>query len=181
VEEALAQYSADSLRMYFLSSHYRSPLQYTDEGSAAMERSMDRLRHALRPSDNSGESLEVKEYRQRFLAAMDEDLNTPQALAAMFDLAREINRGREAGRSIDQAQQTLRDLGGILGIVFEDPDASGQDQLAAKPFIDLLVHTRTELRQAKQWALADQIRDQLAEQGVVLEDTPQGTEWQYHR
>ncbi|MFQ6029777.1 MAG: cysteine--tRNA ligase [Dehalococcoidia bacterium] len=181
VEEALSQYSPDALRMYFLSSHYRSPLQYSDEGSAAMERSMDRLRHALRPSDNGGEPLEVSAYRQRFLAAMDEDLNTPQAIAALFDLTREINRGREAGRNIAEAQNTLRDLGGILGITFQDREAQDQDQLAARPFIDLLVHTRTELRQAKQWALADQIRDRLAEQGVVLEDTPQGTEWQYHR
>jgi cysteinyl-tRNA synthetase len=181
VEEALAQYSPDALRLYFLSSHYRSPLQYSNEGAAAMERSLDRLRNALRPSDNTGAAADLGPFRRRFIAAMDEDLNTPQAIAVLFDLAREINRGREAGRRIASAQQELRDLGGILGITFRECDAPGPGQLAAKPFIDMLVQTRTDLRQAKQYALADQIRDQLAQLGVILEDTPQGTAWQYQR
>ena len=183
VEEALERYSADALRTYFLSSHYRSPLQYSDEGSAAMERSMDRFRHALRPegdesSESAGEPLAAQPFRDRFLAAMDDDLNTPQAIAALFDLAREINRARDGGQEVAAAQATLRELGGILGLTFEGR-AMGGDQLAAKPFIDLLVSTRAALRQAKQYALADQIRDQLASQGVALEDTPNGTLWQY--
>ena len=187
VEEALAEYSADALRIYFLSSHYRSPLQYSDEGSAAMERSMDRFHHALRPSDSKGddattgvETLDAALFRQRFIAAMDDDLNTPQAIAALFDLARDINRERDAGRSVAEAQATLRELGGVLGLTFKERTA-GSDQLAAKPFIDLLVSTRTELRQARQFALADRIRDELAEQGVVLEDSAQGTVWRYQR
>ena len=191
VEEALQRYSADALRIYFLSSHYRSPLQYSDEGADAIERSIDRFRHALRSAegkdnkDNAvsaagGDSLDAEPYRQRFLAAMDDDLNTPQAIAALFDLAREINRARDAGQGIATAQDALRELGGILGLTFEGRPA-GNDRLAAKPFIDLLVSTRTQLRQARQYALADQIRDNLAEQGVILEDTPQGTLWQYQR
>ena len=186
VEEALAEYSADALRMYFLSSHYRSPLQYSDEGSAAMERSMDRFYHALRPTDvegdapASGEALDATSFRQRFMAAMDDDLNTPQAIAALFDLARDINRERDAGNLVAEAQTTLRELGGVLGLTFEERSA-GSDQLAASPFIDLLVSTRTELRQARQFALADRIRDELAAQGVVLEDSAQGTVWRYQR
>ena len=187
VEEALAEYSADALRIYFLSSHYRSPLQYSDEGSAAMERSMDRFHHALRPSDGKGddattgvETLDAAPFRQRFIAAMDDDLNTPQAIAALFDLARDINRERDAGRSVAEAQATLRELGGVLGLTFKERTA-GSDQLAAKSFIDLLVSTRTELRQARQFALADRIRDELAEQGVMLEDSAQGTVWRYQR
>ena len=186
VEEALEHYSADALRLYFLSSHYRSPLQYSDEGSAAMERSMDRFHHALRPSDDEvsvaceGTALDPAPFRERFLGAMDDDLNTPQAIAALFDLARDINRERDGGRSTTEAQQTLRELGGILGLTFEEP-AAGSDELAAKPFIDLLVNTRTELRQARQFALADRIRDELAAQGVVLEDSAQGTVWRYQR
>ncbi len=186
VEEALADYSADALRIYFLSSHYRSPLQYSDEGTAAMERSMDRFHHALRATgagDKAGaqsEILDDKPFRQRFIAAMDDDLNTPQAIAALFDLARDINRERDAGISVANAQATLRELGGVLGLTFEERSA-GSDQLAAQPFIDLLVSTRTELRQARQFALADRIRDQLGAQGVVLEDSAQGTVWRFQR
>ena len=181
VEEALERYSADALRVYFLSSHYRSPLQYSDEGSAAMERSMDRFRHALRPSEGAeaaGEALDASSFRDRFMAAMEDDLNTPQAVAALFDLAREINREREAGRSVSDAQDTLRQLGGILGLTFEGRSMD-DDELAAKPFIDLLISTRAELRQARQFALADRIRDELAAQGVFLEDSAQGTIWRY--
>ena len=192
VEEALEHYSADALRAYFLSSHYRSPLQYSDEGSAAMERSFDRFRHALRPDrdgdagaaaatgDNPGAALSPAPFQERFTAAMDDDLNTPQAIAALFDLAREINRARDAGQPVAAAQDALRQLGGILGLTFESRPA-GREELAAQPFIELLVNTRAELRQARQYALADQIRDNLAAQGVVLEDTPNGTLWQYQR
>jgi cysteinyl-tRNA synthetase len=179
VEEALERYSPDALRLYFLSSHYRSPLNYSDEGAAAMERSMERFRHALRPSDNDKEPLNPGIFQERFLAAMDDDLNTPQALAALFDLSREINRAREAGRSVEEAQQALRRWGSVLGFTFQERDVNNKGQLAAQPFIELLVTTRAELRKAKQFALADQIRDGLAQHGIVVEDTPQGTEWQY--
>ncbi len=143
---------------------------------------MERLRHALRSagSDQSkGELLDPQPFRDRFLNAMDNDLNTPQALACLFDLARAINRAREAGNNTGPAQDTLRELGGILGLTFRERDSGDQTSLAAKPFIDLLVNTRLELRKAKQFALADQIRDELAKQGVTVEDTPQGSEWQY--
>ena len=179
VEEALERYSPDALRLYFLSSHYRSPLNYSDEGAASMERSMERFRHALRPSDNDKEPLNPGIFQERFLAAMDDDLNTPQALAALFDLSREINRAREAGRSVEEAQQALRRWGSVLGFTFQERDVNNKGQLAAQPFIELLVTTRAELRKAKQFALADQIRDGLAQHGIVVEDTPQGTEWQY--
>ena len=83
----------------------------------------------------------------------------------------------DAGRNIGSGQDALRELGGVLGLTFEDRPSS-EDSLAAAPFIDLLVSIRTELRTARQFALADQIRDGLAEQGVTLEDGPQGTQWQ---
>ena len=182
-EEALAQYSPDALRIYFLNSHYRSPLSYTSAGVAARERSMERLRHALRPAGSDGapdgELLDPQPFRDRFLNAMDNDLNTPQALACLFDLAREINRAVEAGKNAGPAQDALRELGGILGLTFQERGSADQHRLAAKPFIDLLVNTRQELRKAKQYSLADQIRDELAKQGVMVEDTPQGSEWQY--
>ena len=181
VKEALEEYTPDCLRLYLLSSHYRSPLHYSDEGCAAMERSGDRLRHALRLDNNGGgEPLDPGRCEARFFEAMDDDLNTPRALAALFDLAREINRGRDAGQEIKGCQDTLRRLGGILGLTFQGRDSSGEDHLAAKPFIELLLSTREELRRAKQFALADSIRDGLDRQGVIVEDTPQGARWEYH-
>ncbi|PKB72227.1 MAG: cysteine--tRNA ligase [SAR202 cluster bacterium Io17-Chloro-G6] len=181
VKEALEEYTPDCLRLYLLSSHYRSPLHYSDEGCAAMERSSDRLRHALRPGNGGvGELADLGQCEAHFFEAMDDDLNTPRALAALFDLAREINRGRDSGRDITSAQDTLRRLGGILGLAFEGRDSSGEGQLAAKPFIDLLLSTREELRRAKQFDLADSIRDGLDRQGVIVEDTPQGARWEYH-
>tara|TARA_B100000745_G_scaffold62391_1_gene36825 strand:- start:201 stop:1577 length:1377 start_codon:yes stop_codon:yes gene_type:complete len=178
-EEALARFTADTLRLYFLSSHYRSPLNYSDEGAAASEHGMERFYHALRPSDNSGEALDASTYDARFHTAMDNDLNTPQAIAVLFDLAREINRSQEAGRSVNAAQDTLRSLGGVLGLTFQERNVNSQNMLLAQPFIQLLLDTRAELRQAKQFELADKIRDGLVDQDIVLEDTPQGTEWQH--
>ncbi len=177
VVDALERYSPDAMRLYFLSSHYRSPLAYSDEGAAAVERSLERVRRALVRGNGSGPEVDAETHRARFTAAMDDDLNTPQAVAALFDLARDINRGRDAGRNIDSGQDALRELGGVLGLTFEDRPSS-EDSLAAAPFIDLLVSIRTELRTARQFALADQIRDGLAQQGVTLEDGPQGTQWQ---
>ncbi len=177
VVEALERYSPDAMRLYFLSSHYRSPLAYSDEGAAAVERSLDRVRHALTPGNGSGPQVDASPHRARFAAAMDDDLNTPQAIAALFDLARDINRGRDDGQSIDDGQAALRELGAVLGLTFTDR-AGGDADLTAAPFIDLLVSVRSELRAARQFALADQIRDGLAEQGVTLEDGPQGTQWQ---
>ena len=177
VVEALERYSPDAIRLYFLSSHYRSPLAYSDEGAAAVERSLERVRRALVPGNGSGPEVESDTHRSRFAAAMDDDLNTPQAVAALFDLARDINRGRDAGQSIDAGQTALRELGSVLGLTFEDRPSAEAD-LAAAPFIDMLVSIRTDLRAARQFALADQIRDGLTEQGVTLEDGPQGTQWQ---
>ena len=181
LDEALANYSADSLRLYFLSSHYRSPLSYSEEGCAAMERSSDRLRHVLgRDGGGKGESMDTGDYQERFLSAMDEDLNTPRALAVLFDLARDMNRAGDEGQDITPAQDCLRRLGGILGLTFQETTSGGNDEMAAKPFIELLLATRDELRKAKQYEMADHIRDGLDQQGVVLEDTAQGTQWQYH-
>lgn len=178
LEEGLKQYTPDALRIFFLSSHYRSPLTYNEDGPSATERAAERLRNALRNGPENGtDELNSQAYHQKFLDAMDSDLNSPQALAALFDLARDINRAKEAGRGVSQAQETLRTLGNILGLSFTQPGKSTDGD--AKPFIDLLVNTRVELRAAKQYALADQMRTRLAELGVVLEDTAQGTLWKY--
>ena len=108
---------------------------------------------------------------------MDDDLNTPQAIATLFDLAREINRGRESGMAVADAQGALRDLASVLGLSLEERrSSSGTD---ADAFVELLVETRSQLRSERNWALADSIRDRLEELGVVLEDSAAGTQWRY--
>ena len=176
--EALKGFSPDALRLFFLSSHYRSPLTYADDGLSSNERAADRLRNALRQAPQEGaDALDPEPYRHQFVGAMDSDLNSPQALAALFDLARDINRTIESGGGVLQAQETLRELGSVLGLTLQKSQRGGT--VDSVPFIDLLINTRRELRAAKQFALADQIREQLAELGVELEDTAQGTQWKY--
>ena len=179
LEDALNQYSPDALRIFFLGSHYRSPLTYSEEGLSATERAAERLRNVMREGrENLADSLDPLPYKQRFLQAMDSDLNTPQALAALFDLAREINRAIESGLGVSQAQKTLEKLGNILGLTFRKPQRKGLEG-EAKPFIDLLIDVRSDLRAARQYDLADRVRTHLDELGVVLEDTSQGTLWKY--
>ena len=180
VEEALQRFSPDAIRLYFLSSHYRSPLSYSDEGCAAMERSLERLRHALgRNGGSTGEPLDAEPYRQQFFEGMDDDLNTPRALAALFDLARDVNRSSDAGHPVASAQESLRDLGSILGLTFAEPETRNGTAQEAAPFIDLLLETRAALRQSRQFEQADRIRDGLEQLGVSVEDTPSGPVWQF--
>ena len=126
------------------------------------------------------ERLNAEPYRQQFFEAMDDDLNTPRALATLFDLARDINRSSDEGRPVAEAQDTLRDLGGILGLTFaQSADDDGAGTAGAGPFIELLLETRTALRQARQFEQADRIRDGLEQLGVSVEDTPNGPVWQF--
>jgi cysteinyl-tRNA synthetase len=107
---------------------------------------------------------------------MDDDLNTPQALATLFDLARDINRDAEAGQDVTDAQALLREFGGtVFGLTFEEHQTLVSDDNAAR--IDALVARRTELRAAKQFADADSVRDELAGMGVTLTDGADGTTW----
>ncbi len=185
IREYLAEHSADSLRMLILSSHYRAPLNFSDETIANAERSLERLRSALRPPIGSLESgaaadalrAETARARTAFVNAMDDDFNTAGALAALYDLVRAINTARDAGvggAPFAEAQAVFRELTGALGLTLATKETKAQE---ARPFIELLVKTRAELRKAKQYALADSIRAGLAELGITLEDGPQGTTW----
>ena len=158
VEEALENYTPDAIRLYFLSSHYRSPLSYSSEGCDAMERSADRLRHALRAEpESSGESMDPSAFQEQFLAGMDDDLNTPKALAAMFDLSREMNRQRDDGRSIAAAQDCLRHLGAILGLTFQEREASLNVNTAS--YNAMLHDLRTKIAETGESELAELVPD----------------------
>ncbi len=182
LKQALDRFSPDAIRLFILSSHYRSPINFSEEGVAAAEKGVERLRQAAfadsqRGSGDSSGAVDTEAFRQRFIEAMDHDFNSPQALAALFDLARDINRTIDHGANSQGAQQTLRELAGVLGFSFEKPEVD----LAAKPFIDLLISIRTEARKDKQWQMADRVRTSLKDLGVVLEDTPQGTVWKQEK
>ena len=175
--EALERFSSDALRLFFLSSHYRSPLTYSDEAVTAQERAAERLRNALSPGMAAGQGpvLEVAPQRERFMAAMDDDLNTSRAVGVLFDLAHDINRTRQEGGDVAKAQGTLMELAGVLGLTLRGPDES--DSAAVAPLMDLLIEARAELRSAKRYDAADGIRQKLADLGFALEDTPGDTEW----
>ena len=175
ISESLAQHGADTLRLFILGSYYRSPLTYTDEALAAAKRGVERLRTAARaPSpEDGGAPLDAAPFRQRFVEVMEDDLNTAQAVATLFDLAREVNRARDEGRAIKEAQAVLLELAGVLGLTLSEEERA----IAAAPFIEALIAVRDELRQAKQFALADGIRSRLEALGVILEDSREGTVW----
>ncbi len=192
IEAFLEEHEADVLRMMVLNSGYRRPLTFNEQVIEQAEKALERLRGALRSAypDAEGAPREVLEAleaqtqatRQGFEAAMDDDFNTAAALGHLFDLVRSINQARDAGATQAQlhpAQSTLRALMEVLGLRPEAPRREGGAEAA--PFVDLLVEIRSALRQAKQWDLADRIRERLAELGVVLEDGPQGTTWRWGR
>ena len=178
-QQILEQYNPDAIRLFLLSSHYRSPITYTDDGIASAERALERLTNALRaaPSDAANASMDAAPFRDRFRAAMDDDLNTPQAIATLFDMAREINRDRETGMDVGEAQEALREMASVLGLSLEERHSSGGAEVDA--FVDLLVETRSQLRAERNWKQADAIRDRLEELGVVMEDSSAGTQWRF--
>lgn len=130
IREALKKYSADAIHVFVLGSYYRSPLTYTEEALEAAERGAERLRQVVRREDSGGKggTLDTADYEKRFKNAMDDDFNTPQALAVLFDLAREINQARDRSINTAQACETLKGLGGVLGLTFQEPEEAPIDQ-----------------------------------------------------
>ena len=179
VENILDRFSSDALRLFVLSSHYRGPLAYSEEALEANVRGVERLRSALSQKGNGEEgaaALDTGSLKQKFVEAMDNDFDTPQAIAVLFELAKEINRAAEQGANIGEAQNTLLELASVLGLTLKE---KAQPAPEAEAFISLLASIRDDLRQNKQWQLADRIRQGLADLGVTLEDTPHGTRWKY--
>ncbi len=176
IGEVLEQHGPDALRMFVITSHYRSPSTYGDDALDAAAKGAERLREAAFGETGGDVPMELDEagLRGRFTEAMDDDLNTPRAIAVLFFLARDINRERAAGKSVVAAQSLLRELAGVLGFTLEAPAKKSQE---VAPFIDLLVELRRELRAAKQYQIADSLRDRLVALGVELRDTPTGTDW----
>ncbi|HEX73947.1 MAG TPA: cysteine--tRNA ligase [Dehalococcoidia bacterium] len=194
IKEALEKYSPDAIRIFVISSHYRSPLTYSEDALEAAERRVDRLTQAISRQDQTGgkgKALDAEPYRKQFIEAMDDDFNTAQALAALFNLVREINQAGDAGISFEKAQNNLLSMvQEVLGLKLPKPqkisDVGGISSRAAvgTPTVILgtvtarvnrLVEERIDCREAKNWQRADEIRNKLAELGVIVEDTEAGT------
>ncbi|MCL2679692.1 MAG: cysteine--tRNA ligase [Dehalococcoidia bacterium] len=181
IRQVLSKYPSDAMRVFVLNSHYRSPLTYTPEALEAASSGAERLRQAVEAKSQDGNlsGYDTAALRQRFIEAMDDDFNTPKALAALFDAARELNRLRDDKRDISEGQAALRELGGVLGLTFKPLHKPLEEADAAA--IQALVDKRTELRKAKQYQQADEVRRQLDAMGVAVEDTPQGVVWKTKR
>jgi len=186
VREILSRYRPEEVRYFILTSHYRSPLNYDDEHLDHARGALTRFYTALRslPAANPAGG---EDFRKRFHAAMDDDFNTPEALAILFDLAREINRVRTKDmRAADERSAAalgaeLKALGGVLGILQDDPEVylRGENFNAGltDAQIQALIDRRVAARKAKDWATADRIRDELQAAGILLEDGAAGTTW----
>ena len=180
IREVLEQYDPEVLRYFILTSHYRGPLNYSNVHLNNARSALTTLYTALRGIE-VGEPPASSEYRQRFIKAMDNDFSTSEAQAVLFDLAREINRVKETepdNASVLAAE--LKSLGYLLGLLQRDPDAflqagTGAD-LSAED-IEQKIAQRNAARANKDFALSDKIRDELLEQGIVLEDGAGDTTW----
>jgi len=189
INEFLEDHSGDVLRLMVISSHYRSPITFNNEVIEANERALDRLLSAKKPAMAGPQGApkeilekldkQIEKTRQGFIESMDEDFNTAGALGNIFDLVRMINQARSEGatnKELEPASEIFKELTGVLGLELKPPKKASS---SANAFIELLLDLRQELRKRKEYQLSDNIRDDLAELGVVIEDTPEGSNWHW--
>lgn len=179
VREVLKDFRAEEIRFFILNSHYRSPLNYGDAQLQAARNALMRLYTALRDAGEVGEGPLMLEHVERFEAAMNDDFNTPEAMAVLFDLAGEVHK--RSGNAQTLAARTLKHLAGMIGLLQMAPDAWLRGEKAegglSDEEIEARIQRRLEARAARDFSLSDAIRDELAGQGVVLEDGAGGTRW----
>ena len=191
IDQFLTEHPGDVMRLWVLNGSYRSPLSYSDEVIDQTEQAYRRLLNAKKPalpgaaglSEEKAITLQTtaEQARQAFKDSMDDDFNTSAALAAIFELVRNINQARSDGATEAQllpAMQVFHELTDVLGLQLEEQSGSGN---AADPFIDLLVSLRRDLRAEKNWALSDKLRNELKALGVILEDSKDGTTWSWEQ
>jgi cysteinyl-tRNA synthetase len=178
----LKLYDPEVVRYFILASHYRSPLNYSDDSLEQAKSALTRLYTALKDLPD-GVAAEGDDDERRFFAAMDDDFNSPVAVSVLFDLAHAINRLRAAGDAAQAASRgaVLRRLGGVLGILQRRAEEFFRSGAPAAGLtnedIGTLIQQRLAARAAKNWAESDRIRDALKAQGVILEDGKGGTTW----
>ena len=186
VRDILKEYDGEVMRFFLLSGHYRNPINFSDSlmeqakaGLGRMRNAKETLKHLI--ANGNGEMTDAEKealagydkYRQEFIAAMDDDLNTADAISAIFELITVINTAVRDGASREFAEKsldTLMELASIVGLLQQDADKAVDDDIQA------LVDERKEARKAKNFARADEIRDMLKARGITLKDTPQGVQ-----
>jgi len=189
VREAAEAFGYENIRMFMLMSHYRSPMNYSGDILLQAKNALERIKTAKSSlefiRENGSDSVRANEaefiatlprYRERFIEAMDDDFNTADAVAVIFELVRESNSiAADAESSKEFAQETLQmlsELVDVLGLIYGDSD---DDNLDTE--VEALIEARQTARKEKNWAESDAIRDKLHEMGILLEDTPQGVKW----
>ena len=186
VRDILKEYDGEVIRFFLLSGHYRNPINFSDKlmeqakaGLTRMENAKENLKHLIATGSGKMTEEEKKElagydrYRQEFISAMDDDLNTADAISVIFELITAINTAVRDGASREFAQKsldTLMELSSVVGLLQNDDEDQIDDDIKA------LVEERQEARKAKNFARADEIRDLLKEKGIILKDTPQGVQ-----
>ena len=180
IRDVLEKYHPEVVRYLLVASHYRSAINYSEDSLRDAKSALDRFYHALKGLPASA-AVGGEAYVERFAAAMNDDFNTAEACAVLFDLVREINRLRDTdAQTAAGLAGRLRELGGLLGVLqldaeaFLRADAAGRVDAAE---VEALIQARLQARTDKNWAESDRIRDQLTAMGVVLEDGKGGTTW----
>lgn len=186
VREVMKQYVPEVIRYFLIASHYRSPINYSDQSLKQAEVALERFYTSLKGRDiDSAMDLTNSRYEKAFFTAMDDDFNTPEALGALFDLVREVNRQKDSDEKYaNQLAALLVRLGGVLGILQSPAEVflqGGVSEELDTEEIERLIAQRRAARQNKDWALADEIRDKLTAMKVVVEDSAAGVGWRIER
>ena len=201
IRDILQKYEAEAVRLFLLSTHYRSPIDFSDQNLAEATRTLDRFYHLLgeleaaregAPSEGEGEAAAAAgSLRERFRTAMDDDFNTAEALGEIFKTSRAFSgalaRGEQPGaETVDAFLGAVRETGGVLGVLDSTPGSwrarrarreEEKKSLVDSAWIESRIADREEARKAKDWAAADAVRDELLSKGVTHEDTSGGTVW----
>lgn len=173
IRTVLEKYDAEVVRFFILRAHYRSPLNYSDQHLDDAKSALTRLYTALRSANAEVATIDWQQPQAaRFKLAMDDDFNTPEAIAVLFDLANEANKTKDASTT-----NLLKSLSGVLGLLQRNPDEFLQGEVSQALDVEALIQARLAAKKNKNFAEADAIRKQLSDAGIILEDTSQGTTW----
>jgi len=191
VKDLRQKFSPRVIRFFMLTAHYRNPINFSDELLKQAENSLSRIDNGVRNATfalanaeegslSAEERESIEQFRQRFIEKMDDDFNTADGITVLFDMVRELNQVMAAGHVkkelLENYLTLFREIGEVLGLSFAEQNEVGEDGLTDQE-IEALIEERTMARKNKNYARADEIRNQLQEKGIILEDTPQGVRW----